>query len=127
MTKLSFSQNSYPAKVVINNDTVCAISIAQIDSINLTYVHLQECNELVDTLESTILNYGKLDSTQKSIIHVQEEQIIELQNENNIKDIIIKNDDKIIETLTKDNKCLKLQRNILVGVAGILILTTLFL
>jgi hypothetical protein len=82
---------------------------------------------LVDTLESTILNYGKLDSTQKNVIHIQEEQIVELQNENNIKDIIIRSDDKIIESLTKSNKCLKLQRNILLGAVGVLVLTTIFL
>jgi len=56
MTGLSFSQSGYPKKIVLQTDTVIAITVKQMDRVNEIYLQNKECQESKTTM-SNELNY----------------------------------------------------------------------
>lgn len=117
MSQLAISQTDYPKKAVIDGDTVCILSIKQTRTLNNVYIDRDECLELKDSLNSQISNYDTLVADQKAIISSQDRA-------NNINESIILQKDIIIKTdsitMKKQNRkigWLKLQRNVLGGVA----------
>lgn len=127
MIKLSISQAGYPKKIVINKDTLCALTIPQVDSVNKAFVTRDECYELRDSLFSQIGTYDALVNNQRATIKYQDKEI-DLKNKIIAqKDTIIKSDEnKIAELKGEKNKFenkikwLKFQRTIF-PIAGIVI------
>lgn len=113
LTKLSFCQTGYPKLAVIGSDTVCEITITQLDSINAIIVDLDECSEIKDSLCSEIRTFRQLDGVQKETILSQEKEIQIQKNIVTEKDKIISIDDSVNKKLTRRAKWLKFQRNIL--------------
>lgn len=119
MTKLVISQGGYPKKIVINKDTLCAITIPQVDSVNKAFVNLDECNELKDSLFAQISTYDALVNNQRATIKYQDK---ELDLKNKIigeKDVIIQSDANKIKELKEEKnkfenkiKWLKFQRTL---------------
>lgn len=127
MIKLSISQAGYPRKIVISKDTLCAITIPQVDSVNKAFVNRDECYELRDSLFSQIGTYEALVGNQRATIEYQDK---ELDLKNKIiaqKDTIIQSDANKIQELKDEKnkfenkiKWLKFQR-MLYPVAGIVV------
>lgn len=113
MINCSISQEGYPRKIVIDRDTVCAITFPQVDSVNKTFVDLDECNELKDSLYSQINTYGKLVEGQKQIIISQGKEIDIQKNIVIEKDNIIASDEKLLKKQNRQVQWLKIQRAIL--------------
>lgn len=70
-----YSQEKYPKKLIIGNDTVVAISVPQLRTINSVFVDLNEYKVKVDTLSYLVnlykdltVNLNEKISTQDSII-----------------------------------------------------------
>lgn len=116
-TRLSFSQEDYPKKVIIDKDTVCAITIPQLDSINTFIVDLDECRELKDSLNSELSTYAKLVSGQKDVIASQEKEINIQKGIVAEKDVIIDSDTKLLKKNNRQVQWLKIQRTVFGGIA----------
>jgi len=95
---LSFSQNTYPSKVVIDGDTIIAITTKQLYTLNDTLYHFSNTEKLVnlykariDTLSDIILLQNKLMSNKDKLIEVSDNKFWECNNalnncnNNNIK------------------------------------------
>lgn len=104
------SQTVYPRKAVIDNDTVCIVSIEQIKIVNKVFVDRDECNELKDSLNSQIKTYGALVKEQNNIISAQDERIEIQKNISAEKDNIIASDEKLLKKQNRQVKWLKVQR-----------------
>ncbi len=94
-----------------NGDTVCDITIAQVKTLNGTYIDRNECYEVKDSLNATIENYGMLVGKKDSLIFSLDKQI-------GIQDTIIGkygrvvvNDSLLINKQDRKIKALKWQRN----------------
>ena len=97
MTISCYSQNNYPKKIVLSNDTVVAITQSQIRVINQKLMNLKVCNEVVndaettiDKLNSEITKANSLIDNQKKLTLLQQSQIadyktLSLDNDKNIK------------------------------------------
>ena len=116
MIKLSISQQGYPRKIVIDKDTVCAITIPQLDSVNIAYVNSDQCRELNDSLNSELANYGDLVQQQKYIIASKDKELAIQKKISLTQDSIIVIDKLIIAGHDKKVNWLKTQRTILLGV-----------
>lgn len=122
LTKLSISQTGYPKLVLINSDTVCAVTIVQLDSINAEHINLLECRELKDSLDSQFKVCEDLVKDQKEIISSQEKEIKIQKDITGEKDKLIVIEEEKNKKLERKAKWLKLQRNIL-AVAVVVALT----
>lgn len=72
MNQWSFSQTTYPKKIVIDNDTLIAISEKQLYDVNMLIVNYHECQEL--------LKIEKKESFDKqNIINIQDSALITAQ------------------------------------------------
>lgn len=119
---ISYAQTSYPVKTVIGSDTCIIISLEQGRSINVAFVELQGCQDETSRLKMVI-------DTAAQIVHVQQEQIADKDQELKLKQDIINqqkgvnlNLDKEIVSLTRKDKVSKFERNILFLAAGFLAL-----
>jgi hypothetical protein len=81
ITISSFSQTSYPKKILFQNDTVVAITQAQLIQVNRSlndYVHLKEAYALTQmdlAVSDSMLNYYKQSVvSQQGIISLQDEK-----------------------------------------------------
>ncbi len=117
---LAISQGGYPRQAVIDNDTVAILSIDQIKTINKSFVALDECNELKDSLNSQITTYDMLVENYESVITSKDKEI-SLQKIISVeKDLIISTDEKMIKKMKRRITWLKIQRIALS--AGVVIL-----
>lgn len=122
---LSFSQKDSIRKIVLNKDTGAFIPMNKVREINKVFINLDECEEIKDTLKQIIKNYdisyNKLDSSLiSSRIDISKKDSIILSHEKIDKDyqtLIMKKD--------FDIQILKVQRNILLPVLGVLVLILL--
>lgn len=122
----AISQTAYPKRAVIDNDTVTLISIEQTKTINKVFVDRDECNEMKDSLNSELQNYGDLVQTQKSIISSQGTEI-DIQKKIVVeKDVIIDSDAKLLKKQSRQVGWLKLQRTVL-AVSTLVLSVTLFI
>lgn len=109
---LLFSQSTYPSKTVINSDTVCVISIEQAKEINVTYLELDQCMEVSDTLKSIIVKQNKVIGSQTKEVENLEKQIKfynEIDKANGQIILDLKSLDKKSQSKIK---WLKIQRNV---------------
>lgn len=109
---LLFSQSTYPSKTVINSDTVCVISIPQAKEINVTYLELDQCIEVSDTLKSIIIKQNKVIGSQTKEVENLEKQIKfynEIDKANGQIILDLKSLDKKSQSKIK---WLKIQRNV---------------
>lgn len=81
ITISGFSQTSYPAKILFQNDTVVAIAHSQLVKVNRAlndYVHLKEAYRLTQVdlaVSDSMLNYYKKSVlSQQGIINLQEQK-----------------------------------------------------
>lgn len=107
---LSFSQQSFPKKLVIDRDTVCVISIDQLRLINGVFVDRDECNEVSSLLNSQIRRYEDLVTKQDSLLMSSQRQVTLQEGVIEEKDRWIFNDGVIIKKHDKKIKFLKFQR-----------------
>lgn len=107
ITNLSFSQTGYPKKILIDNDTVVAITNNQLQVVNNLKVDYDECKEVVDTLKSQV-------SRDSILIMSQFEFIRKLSNEMDTQGDIIENEkaknSKLTENLKQSMKLYNRQR-----------------
>lgn len=124
---LGISQVAYPKKVVIDNDTVCIVSIPQIKIVNKVFIDRDELRELNDSLNSELSNYRDLAEGQKQIIITQDQQK-EIKDKIILeKDVIIQSDEKLAKKQNRQIGWLKLQRNVLAISALVLSVTLVIL
>lgn len=116
----SFCQVNYPQKSIINNDTVCIITIDQVKKINTTFIELDQYKELNDTANSRLITYIKLVDNNTDLIK-------SLESESKVKDQLILQQKGLIDNKKNELKIqegktlwLKIQRNALIVVSGIL-------
>lgn len=97
MNQWSFSQTTYPKKIVINNDTLIVISEKQLYDVNMLIINYHECQEL--------LKIEKKESFDKqSLINIQDSALITAQKLISNKDeenIILSDQKKILEKKIK--------------------------
>lgn len=113
MSLFAICQPVYPKKAVIDNDTVTIISIEQTKTINKVFVDRDECNEMKDSLNSELKNYGDLVQGQKAIISSQDKEIDIQKKIVAEKDIIIESDAKLLKQQNRKLGWIKLQRTAL--------------
>lgn len=117
MSQSVFCQAAFPRKAVIDNDTVCILSIEQTKVINKVFVDRDECNEMKDSLNSELTNYGDLVQVQKQVIASQDKEIDIHKKIISEKDVIIESDSKLLKKQNRQVQWLKIQRTVLGGIA----------
>jgi hypothetical protein len=120
MNLLSFSQKDSIRKIILNKDTGAFVPVLKIKQINKIIVDLDECKEINDTLKFVIKNYDiaytKLDSALYSKkMEVSKKDSIIISGEK-----IIKDQELLLNRKEWDIKILKVQRNFLIPIVGIL-------
>ena len=95
--KLSFCQVGYPKKIVINKDTIIALTIEQVKAINITYLQLQEAREYNALYKKTIDSYSVL-------LPVYDNTVQDLKNIIAIQENTISNKDELISVITNSDK-----------------------
>jgi len=97
MNQWSFSQTTYPRKIVINNDTLIVISPEQLYNVNMLIINYQECQDL--------LKIEKKESFDKqNIINIQDSALITAQKLVSNKDqenVILLDQKKFLEKKIK--------------------------
>lgn len=127
MPVLASSQTTYPTKLIISGDTVCAISIRQVRTINVAYVDFVFYKALSDSFRVML-------KQQDFIIRESNKLTATYDNQLQIKQAVIDNSRaeisnyKILDMKsTKQKRWLKIQRNGLAVAVGILALKVIFL
>jgi pectate lyase len=121
MSKLAICQTGYPKIVVFENDTVVALTRAQMKKINNLHLHYNECKETKALLE------GTLDSC-KVIFAIYDSMLINLKDQRNTLEEGAKESKKVITEMVKmDEKKNRKIRNLtlqnkLLKAGGILVL-----
>lgn len=121
MSKLAICQTGYPKIVVFENDTVVALTRAQMKKINNLHLHYDECKETKALLE------GTLDSC-KVIFAIYDTMLINLKDQRNTLEEGAKESKKVITEMVKmDEKKNRKIRNLtlqnkLLKAGGILVL-----
>lgn len=121
MSKLAICQTGYPKIVVFENDTVVALTRAQMKKINNLHLHYDECKETKALLE------GTLDSC-KVIFAIYDSMLINLKDQRNTLEEGAKESKKVITEMVKmDEKKNRKIRNLtlqnkLLKAGGILVL-----
>lgn len=102
MTKLSFCQiksnnDEYPKAIIQDGDTLCILSMENVDSINVKLVDLETCQQ------NQIINERLIDtfkSKNKDLLNIIDKKDYQLS----LKDGVIEDKDSIIQ---KNNKIIK--------------------
>lgn len=81
---LSFSQGIYPRKVVIEGDTVVAISPEQLTVVNVLILDLAECKELFDIEKEENLRKTQLINSQSESMSIKDKEKKNLEEQNTI-------------------------------------------
>lgn len=96
--------SKYPSQLVLpNNDTIVAIKMRHVDTINTLYLELQKYKKLDSLNEKKINELNKQSKIYKSIIDEKDIQINTMDSIIVNKNKIIKNKDEIIEEKDKIN------------------------
>lgn len=127
LAQLTFCQGTYPNIVVVKNDTVCQLLLADVRDINTTFLSLKESNEIVDSLSSIIIKYDSLRHTDEIIIKSLNKEVEICEEISREKALVITSFENENKSIKKSNKKLKTQRNILfattiVGIAAVFLL-----
>ena len=121
----TLEENDFPVKVEYQGKHRVLITLDQVDSLNLTYSYLDECEEYSDSLEKinvgykSLVNQGlKIESKLRNVLS-DKDKIITTNNE------IIKEYESIDSKQKRKIKILKLTRNILAGATAVLLIVVL--
>lgn len=106
----AISQTVYPRQAVIDSDTVGILSIEQVRTLNKTFVDLDECREMKDSLHSQIKTYDKLTMEQGHVITSQDKEIKLKQNIITEQQKILAIDEKMSNKMQQQIVWLKAQR-----------------
>lgn len=127
MSKLAICQTGYPKTVVLENDTVVAITKAQMKKMNNLHFHYQECKEtnqlLISTIDSCKVTFAIYDTM---VLNLKDQIVIYQQGAAESKTImkemvaLDEKKNKQIKKLTTQNKLLKLGTAIILGITAIL-------
>lgn len=129
MSKLAICQTGYPKTVVLENDTVVAITKAQMKKMNNLHFHYQECKEtnqlLISTIDSCKVTFAIYDTmvlNLKDQIQIYQQGAAE--SKTIMKEMVALDEKKSkkIKRLTAQNKLLKTGGVILLAVTAILCL-----
>ena len=118
-------ESDFPVKVEYQGANRVLITLDQVDSLNLTYSHLEQCDEYTDSLELNIRSYMRLVNQGKKIEHNlkaiidDKDEIISANNE------IVKEYENRDAEQKRKIKILKLTRNILAGATAVLLILIL--
>jgi len=132
LTKLSFCQikltnNEYPKAIVQNGDTLCLLSMDNVDSINIKLIDLETCqkNETInEVLIDTLKNKNK---DLSSIIEKKDYQLFLKNGIINDKDGIIEKKDNILKEKDKKIRRSNIRFGASTGLNVVLILTVAIL
>lgn len=118
MSKLAICQTGYPRTVVLENDTVVAITKAQMKKINNLHFHYQECKEtnqlLTSTIDSCKVTFALYDTM---ILNLKDQIVIYQQGATESKTImkemvaLDEKKNKQIRKLTAQNKLFESRRS----------------
>lgn len=120
------SQNTYPKKLIIDNDEVIAITPPQLSIINGVFVERDGLKVEIDSLNSIVKNYHELSNIMKSQSISKDSIISKQYSLLDIKNIIIEEQSLNISDLkSKDKKNKRLMKlylgtGITLSIAGIL-------
>lgn len=94
----------HPLELVVNGKKLCCIDEAMVDSLILTYIHIDECIALKNSLVTEIDSMRKIVNLYQS----SEKGVMELLD---LKEQKIKSLEKVIEVKTKEQKLQKRKKN----------------
>lgn len=78
----SYSQNTYPKKIVIEGDTIVALKMWQVKNINATFEKLNSCNDMLIISEDYISDLNSAQEDKDRIIADYRGQITDLSKLN---------------------------------------------
>lgn len=78
----SYSQNTYPKKIVIEGDTIVALKMWQVKNINATFEKLNSCNDMLIISEDYISDLNSAQEDKDRIIADYRGQITDLSELN---------------------------------------------
>ena len=78
----SYSQNTYPKKIVIEGDTIVALKMWQVKNINATFEKLSSCNDMLIISEDYISDLNSAQEDKDRIIADYRGQITDLSELN---------------------------------------------
>ena|ERR1700722_5422045 len=122
----SKGNNTYPKEVVINGDTVCEINDLQVGLIDETYLSLDECNSIRDSLNKAVTYL-------KNIVATDDEMVVNLDHQVGLQDSLYKKsaqinaiDEKQAKKDSRRIAWLRIKQTVLVAaLAGVLVLYAL--
>lgn len=111
----------YPKVIVLGKDTLTAITMDQVDSLNLLYINYDQCSEQLDSLESIKSTQDELISELENETDIQQGKISDLEQLILNQSTIIDSKDLQIQDRDKTIKKMKIKNKILGGVGGTII------
>ena len=124
----SYSQNTYPKKIVIEGDTIVALKMWQVKNINATFEKLNSCNDMLIISEDYIRNLNNAQEDKDRIIADYRGQITDLSKLNTELNGLVQDANNRAELAEKGEE--RVRKNtkiyaILSFVAGVLTVTLL--
>ena len=124
----SYSQNTYPKKIVIEGDTIVALKMWQVKNINATFEKLNSCNDMLIISEDYIRNLNNAQEDKDRIIADYRGQITDLSELNTELNGLVQDANNRAELAEKGEE--RVRKNtkiyaILSFVAGVLTVTLL--
>ncbi len=124
----SYSQNTYPKKIVIEGDTIVALKMGQVKNINATFEKLNSCNDMLIISEDYIRNLNNAQEDKDRIIADYRGQITDLSELNTELNGLVQDANNRAELAEKGEE--RVRKNtkiyaILSFVAGVLTVTLL--
>lgn len=124
----SYSQNTYPKKIVIEGDTIVALKMGQVKNINATFEKLNSCNDMLIISEDYIRSLNNAQEDKDRIIADYRGQITDLSELNTELNGLVQDANNRVELAEKGEE--RVRKNtkiytILSFVAGVLTVTLL--
>ena len=116
----SYSQKTYPSRVVIDRDTVILITLDQAQRVNVAFIKLDEYSDMVSQLKTIIDTAARLIDLQRNEIDLRKEQLKVKSDIVDQQRFVIKNLDAEVARINRKNTMNKFERNVLIVVGGFL-------
>lgn len=97
----SYSQNTYPKKIVIEGDTIVALEMSQIKHINATFEKLNSCNDMLIISEDYISDLNSAQEDKDRIIADYRGQITDLSKLNTELNSLVQDANNRVELAEK--------------------------
>ena len=111
-------QETYPKVIVNDKDTIIAITHEQAKKVNVTYIDLSECQELIEIYQSQAAKDSILIEKLRELAIISQSQI---STQNKAIDNYAKTNDELKKSLTLSEKQKKRNGIILGSVGGVLV------